>query len=351
MKEITKGIIALVIIICVAAGVYAYDLWQENKPLTLKEGDFAEIYYIAYLENGSVISSSFIGNVTYNASFEGNYTILPLKIYFGNDYPKTYPQGWSYSDIGTIEGVRIPDIKGLYNAMLGMKEGEEKNVTLSPEEAFGKAIYEGLKFNTSEILGFSTQFEVFSIQNGSLNLKWLPLIGENITVPQYWYYDWHAQPIITPPYWIWDNATKVVSFNNTSVILKTTPNKLDGITLYPWWQNMSNASYDDKKIYITTTPPLGNFTITTSYGSVYGRVINLTKDKINVVVSYGGNETTYELNRTEVFNRSIELPILFKNVPNIYVEEDLKKDGYSFHELSGKKMNFRIKLIKIYRVS
>ena len=351
MKEITKGIIALVIIIGVAGGVYAYDLWQENKPLILKEGDFAEIYYIAYLENGSVISSSFIGNVTYNASFEGNYTLLPLRIYFGNDYPKTYPHGWSYSDIGTIEGVKVPDIKGLYNAMHGMKEQEEKNITLNASEAFGKAIYKGLKFNTSVILGFPAKFEIVSIKNGSLDLRWLPFIGENITMPQYWYYDWHGQPISMPPYWIWDNATEVVSFNNTSVVLKTTPNKLDGITLYPWWQNMSNASYDDKKIYITTTPPLENFTITTPYGSVYGRVTNITKDKISVVVSYGGNETSYELNRTEVFNRSIELPILFKNISNIYVEEDLKKDGYSFHKLAGKTINFRIKLLKIYRVS
>lgn len=348
MKEITKGIIALVIIVGIAASIYAYDIWKAKQPLSLKKGDFAELYYIGYLENHSVFASSFIGgNITYNTSFDNkNYTLLPLKIYMGKNIPHKYPKGWSYADLGTIKRWKISDIKGLYKALLGMKEGEEKIIKLNASQAFGKRPIEGLKFNTSILFGFPAEFEVSAIHNETMDLKWMPYVGQIITMPQQWY-----NVIIGKPYWIWNNATKVISFNDTHVILETTPNKLDNLTLYPWWNGMSNASYNETKIWITTTPPLGNFTI--YYGSyeIPGKVLNVTKDKIEVVVSYGGNETSYKLNRTEVFNRSIELPRIFKEFPKIYLENDLRKIGYSFHELAGETVYFRIRLLKIYRLS
>jgi len=350
MNETIKGIIALAIIIGVAAGIYAYDEWKSSQPLTLQKGDFAEIYYIGYFENGSIFDSSFVGeNISWNTSFdEKNYTLIPLKIYMGNEIPTKYPKGWSYSDIGTIKRWKVSEIKGLYNSLLGMKEEEEKIIKLNASMAFGKSVVPGIKFNTSVLFGFEAQFEIIGIdtQNDTVDLKWIPKIGQRFTMPQYWY----SQPI-AEPYWLWKNATEVISFNETNVTLRITPNKLHNITVFPWWENASSVGYNDTKIWITTTPPLGNFTIYWGNYEIPGKVLNITKDKITVWMKYGENETTQEMNRTQYFDRVITLPRIFQKFPQIYIEDELKKQGYSFHELAGKNVTFRVKLLKIYRLT
>ncbi|MCD6473875.1 MAG: FKBP-type peptidyl-prolyl cis-trans isomerase [Thermoplasmata archaeon] len=349
MNELVKGIIALLIIVGVAGGMYAYDMWKESQPLYLQKGDFAELYYIGYFDNGTVFASSFVGeNVSYDTPFdEKNYTLEALKVYMGNDIPKEYPEGWSYSDIGTIKRMKIPEIKGLYKALLGMKEGEKKIIKLNASDAFGRKVVEGIKFNTSVLFGFKAEFEIIAIdsENESVDLKWIPKIGQRFTMPQYWY----IQPI-TEPYWLWKNATEVVSFNETNVTLKVTPNELHNITVFPWWENASSVGYNDSKIWITTTPPLGNFTIYWGNYEIPGKVLNVTEDKITVWLKYGENETTQEINRTEYFDRVITLPRIFKNFPQLYIQDDLNEIGYSFHELAGKDVTFRVKLLKIYRL-
>ena len=80
MKEVMKGIAALVAIIAITGGIYAYELLSMN---ILREGDFAEIYYIGYFENGTVFASSFEENISYDTPFDSkNYNLTPLKILF-----------------------------------------------------------------------------------------------------------------------------------------------------------------------------------------------------------------------------------------------------------------------------
>lgn len=347
MNEVSKGIVVLVAILGITGGICVYEIFSKN---ILKEGDFAEIYYIAYFENGTVFSSSFKENVSYSTPFNAKkYNLTASKIYFGKGYPERLPDKWSYADLGKIEGKRIYEIKGLYEEMRGMKKGEEKTIEIEPSKAFGKRIKEGIIFNTSAIFGFDADFEIISVGKTTVDLKWLPKENEVFTMPHYWY----SLPV-HQPYWLWENATQVISFNDTHVVLKTTPNKLNNLTLYPWfveWEGRSNASYNETKIWITTTPPLGNFTISTPYGSLKGEVLNVTKDKIKVRYFVGNESVDVELNRTEIFNRSIAMPLIFKEISKIYIEEDLERLGYSFHELAGKKVIFRIKLLKIYRLS
>ena len=344
MNEITKGLVALVVIIAATGGIYGYELMEKN---VLKEGDFAEIYYIGYFENGTVFASSFNENVSWDTPFDSSkYNLTPLKIYFGEGFPHKFPEGWTYGDLGTIEGLRINEIPGLYEGMKGMKKGEEKVFVLQPEEAFGKPVENGTKFVTSIILGFNTTFEIIKIGGVTVDVRWVPEEGEIITMPQYW------QDIpIQQPYWVWENATKVISFNETHVVLETTPNKLEGITLYPWWENASTAGYNETKIWIVTTPPLGNFTISAFGYVIHGKVVNITEDKIKIEYYVGNQTISDELNRTVTFDRQIELPRVFNGIQKVYIEDDLKKMGYSFHELAGKNVTFRIKLLKIYRVS
>lgn len=344
MKELTKGLIALVVIIGVTVGIYAYETMEKR---ILKTGDFAEIYYIGYFENGTVFSSSFQDNVTFDTPFNSKkYNLTPLKIYFGEGFPDKYPEGWEYSDIGSIENMRIYEIEGLYEEMKGMKKGDEKIVELPPDEAFGMKVENGTVFNTSMIFGYNERFEIVNIKGVTVDLKWLCEEGKIITFPQYWY-----NLPVQQPYWLWENATEVVSFNETDVVLKTTPNQLDNITLFPWWEGASNASYNDTKIYITTTPPLGNFTISYWGGYVTGKVVEVTEDKIKIEYTAGNQTIEDEINRTMVFNRTIEMPIIFKDIQKISIEDELRENGYSFHELAGKNVIFRVKLLKIYRLS
>jgi FKBP-type peptidyl-prolyl cis-trans isomerase 2 len=344
MKEITKGIIALAIVVAVVAGVYAYETMEKS---VLREGDFAEIYYIGYFENGTVFASTFEENVSYDTPFDSSqYNLTPLKIYFGKGIPSKLPNGWIYGDLGYIENLRISEIPGLYEGMKGMKKGEEKIIELEPEDAFGIAVKNGTIFNTSVIFNFKATFEIINVGGVTIDLKWLPREGQIITMPQYWY-----DIPVQQPYWIWENATEVVSFNETHVVLKTTPNKLENLTLYPWWENASEAGYNDTKIWITTTPPIGNFSISAFGYTIYGKVVEVTEDKIKIEY-YAGNETIKdEVNRTIVFDRQIEMPRIFKGIQKVYVENDLRDYGYSFHRLAGKKVIFRVKLLRIYRVS
>lgn len=378
MKEITKGIIALVIIVGIAASIYAYDIWKAKQPLSLKKGDFAELYYIGYLENHSVFASSFIGgNITYNTSFDNkNYTLLPLKIYMGKNIPHKYPKGWSYADLGTIKRWKISDIKGLYKALLGMKEGEEKIIKLNASQAFGKRPIEGLKFNTTSILDFSAEFEIVSIdrENETLDLKWIPKVGEKIPPSEYLsqlYYG-YENVTLNGAYLVWKNATEIISMNETNMTIKTTPDKLKNVTipLIPYknatfifyGKNFTMAGYNNTSIWLEINPPLGNFTNSVPYGyyqiRINGKVVNMSDDKIYVELYYKNQSTNktevYKMNvsRKIVFDRIQTMPLLeIKNFTSFIVENDLRKIGYSFHELAGETVYFRIRLLKIYRLS
>ena len=238
------------------------------------------------------------------------------------------------------------DRTGIGEALKGMKKGEEKTVNVDAKDAFGMPVENGTVFNTSMIFGFNATFEITSIGGVTVDIRWLPEEGQIITMPQYWY-----DTPVQDPHWLWENATKVVSFNNTHVTLETTPNKLDNITLYPWWEGDSTVHYNDTTISIVTTPPLDNFTISYMGYTIYGRVLNVTDDKIRIEY-YAGNETVQdELNRTMEFTRQIDMPRVFNNVQKAYIEDELKQQGYSFHELAGNGVTFRIKLLRIYRVS
>ncbi|MBC7129195.1 MAG: FKBP-type peptidyl-prolyl cis-trans isomerase [Thermoplasmatales archaeon] len=338
MKEITKGIIALVVVLAVIGGAY----WAYTyKKSYLKEGDFAEIYYIGYFENGTVFASSFNTTVPFNTPFdEKNYNLTPLKIYMGNSIPSKYPEGWSYVSLGNIKGWEIYKIEGLYEALKGMKKGEEKTITLEPVNAFKNKVTNGTIFNSSLVFGFNATFKISNIndENDTVDIEWMPEAGMKFTFPDY-------------PHLLWENCTEVVSYNETTVILRTTPDKLDNLTLYPWWENASVATYNETNIMITTNPPLGNFTAVIYGMEINGSVINITDEKIYLEFYYGGQIFSEEINRTEIFNRTAEFPKVFEEVQKVQVEEELIGNGYSFHELAGEKVIFRLKLINVYKTS
>ena len=345
MKEMTMGLIALIAIVAVVGAIYVYEGWESN---TLRKGDFAEVYYMGYFDNNSVFASSFQENVSYDTQFDiDEYNLTPLRIYYSDEIPDDFPDDWSYGDLGSIEDLSIHEIPGLYESLSAIKKGEEKIIELTANEAFGMVVENGTIFNTSMIFGFNETFEILSIGGVTVNLKWVPEIGQIISMPEYWY-----DIPVQEPHWLWENSTEVTSFlNDTHIELITTPNQLGNLTLYPWWEGYSSAGYDDMELWITTTPPLGDFTIEYMGYIIYGQVLDITDEKIKIEY-YAGNETIEdELDRTLKFNRKLEVPYVLEQVQKVYVEDDLEHKGYSFHPLAGNKVIFRVKLLDIYKVS
>jgi hypothetical protein len=157
---------------------------------------------------------------------------------------------------------------------------------------------------------------------------------------------WGEEPIANP-FWVWENATEVVDTNETHATIMTTPNVLDDLTLYPFWEEVSNASYNETTIWITTTPEIGYYF--DYYGAVY-TVENVTEDAINISIVYG-NETYYQdVNRTMSFDRVMELDRIFEGILQDYVQQDLLAAGYSTGELAGETPFFRVHIITIYDV-
>lgn len=336
-KSVILAIVVLVAIAAAASGYYGYEMWKEKQPLKVEKGDFAEIYYIGYLENGSIFDSSFGDeNITKDTPFdESNYSLTPLKVYVSDGAPSKYPDGWIAGNYNVV--------KGLWEGMIGMGEGDEKTLAIPPENAYGMPVKEGVVFLTN-FTGVPLKFMITAVNmtNVTLNMKWMPEIGENFTMPMYWYGSY-----LPYPYWVWKNATQVISFNETNATIDTIPNKLDNLTLYPFWENKTTASFNNTTISLITTPDIGsNFTY---YGYTY-TVENVTDDKINISITYGNKTYYQEVNKTLTFNRTFSVTRIFDDIPGDYLKKDLENDGYSFNELAGKTLYYKIKVLHIYKV-
>lgn len=106
----------------------------------VKAGDTVRVDYVGKLENGTVFDTS----IEEVAKQEGIYV-----------------NGTSYAPITFVVGSGQM-IKGFDDAVIGMKEGEEKTITIPPEEAYGE-------YNESRVA---------AIPLNELNLSETPKVGQ-----------------------------------------------------------------------------------------------------------------------------------------------------------------------------
>lgn len=344
-KSVLLAIGALVAIAAAASGYYGYELWKESQPLEVENGDFVEMYYIGYLQNGTVFASSFSNQtaITPDTPFENttNATLTLFKAYVGEDSPSRYPAGWTATSLGRIAGARVGDLPGLREGLLGMREGEEKTISLPPKRAYGLPVEEGISFST-DFVGVEQEFMVLNVTDDNITLKWMPTIGEKFTPPMFW-----GEEPIPHPHWVWNNATEVINVTETEATVFTTPTTLSNLTLYPFWENTTHATYNETTISLTTTPEVGQeFTY---YGAIY-TVENVTTDTINISIKYG-NQTYYQdVNRTMTFPRTMNLTRIFEHIPQQQLQQDLQAAGYSTGDMAGKTVTFRVHLVAIHRL-
>ena len=272
-KSVIAAIIALIVIAGVITGLYINEILEKPE---IEKGDFVEINYIGYFENGTIFDTTY-----YDIALEANETYgLPLK---GNES--------FYAPLNFTVG-KGEVIQGLDEAILEMKKGEIKNVTIPPEKAYGIPLEINSTFNSSML----TQ-GIFVQELSVINLT-----GENITLK------WEA-------------------------------NKGQNLTYYPWWENISEITdLNETTVWITTTPEIGDYT----YQSITITVENVTEEKIYIFIPTSGDHT--------VVNRIIPFPRIFERVPLYYFGQDLKNEGYSSHELAGKTLFFKVQIVAIYKV-
>lgn len=372
MQNEKIAVIALVVIIVGAlsvflAATYGEDilnnLFQEEK--TIELGDCADVNYIGTLVDGTVFDSSY----TYPDNKTGG---TPLNIFVTMNKseapPTEYPQ--YSSDL----------IEGFMEGLVGLKAGETATIgPIPPEKAYGaNKLGIGDTFSTSNLAMVMNQtVEVIELTDESISLKWIGMedLG-NFTMPQMIIknlssLDQNEMVIYPPPYYLWENSSKIINIADETVEVKLTPTKGTNIS-----ETIQAVQYNDKIIFIlpdattavwndtgitlTTSPEVGN-NYTYSQDTGYD-IINMTltiesivNDTINISILYDG-EKSYQLsNKTLNFNRTYSMPRLYKDIPSMYQEyifgQDVEKAGYSMHELAGEELIFEVTIENVYKTS
>ncbi len=89
---------------------------SENKVIHMEKGDFVRINYIGRLESGEIFDLTLEGVARTEKIYNPNFKYRPVPIVVGAGFT----------------------IRGLDNAVAGMKVGEKKSVEIEPKDAFGE---------------------------------------------------------------------------------------------------------------------------------------------------------------------------------------------------------------------
>jgi FKBP-type peptidyl-prolyl cis-trans isomerase 2 len=343
----------------------------------IKDGDCADINYIArYASNNTIFDSS------YNDTDEKTGG-TPLQIFVTTDDTKQNPSGFSNYTSGYIPG--------LISRLIGTKQGESYTFEIPPEEAYGaKKLKVGDRFNSSSFalntlnpsLSLNQTLEVTKLNDSNFTLKWVNLDSYGkFTMPQMILNDLLASTyedmILLPPlYFIWENSSEIVNYTDDIVTIKTTPTKTENLCesfepiqygfneneVFALFPNETIASYDEDTITLRSNPEIGaEYEYSYSY---YGQKImmiytveNLTENTIDFTIDIPEYNQTQ--NQTVVrsieFNRTYDFPRNYEDLPVDYQEtligSDLKREGYSLHELAGETLIFDVTIEHVYKTS
>lgn len=111
-KKVIAAIIGIVIIAALFGGYFAF---TKLMPGVVK-GDIVKVDYILKLENGTVFDTSIQTVAEENNIFNADRTYQPLQLTAGS---------------GQV-------IKGFDNALIGMRKGQTKTITVSPADGYGE---------------------------------------------------------------------------------------------------------------------------------------------------------------------------------------------------------------------
>ena len=325
--------------------------------------DCVNVSYIErYASNNTVIDSSY-------ADWEHKTGDTPLNIYVNLTHslaPKGYEQYSSDYIIGLLEG------------LIGLHEGQNAVIDVSPDEGFGeKRLDIGDIFNTTSLTFSTTNQTNYLVKVTDLNAQnitlywWNPQNHSNLTMPEgilmedlehavYSIYD----PL--PPYYIWQNHSQITTLTDEFARITTTPISTHHITdailfvtvgskmtfVFP---DVTTASWNSSQIIVNSTPIKG-----TNYKFDYQNVEfnltigNVTSTHYNITIEMGGQfqnlimNTTLEFPRNYTMRRIFIIPLMFIQYT---IESDLEREGYSLSRLAGEELLFEVTIDKVYKTS
>jgi FKBP-type peptidyl-prolyl cis-trans isomerase 2 len=378
MQKEKIAAIALVIIVVVSLSAY---LIIENPDIF--ENLFKQKPTVAEISYGDCVNISYIGRYASNGTvFDSSYTDIenktggnPLLIYVTLNETAYPPTGYEYYSQGYIVG--------LIEGIVGLKEGETKNLTIPPEKAYGveKKIEIGDNFSTTYLTAslfnytINQTLEVINLTNENITLKWLNVqdLG-NFTMPEYILTEDFEQAYYTgmlydtlPPYYLWENSSMIINVTDANILVKTTPTKTQNLTnqvtpigvgvdklgfIFP---DATTAEWNETKININSSPLPGAKYVLDYMGMVLNITVgNVTETHINVSVEFQGQSEPYELNRTIEFNRMYSMHRIYViplTLSQYIIEEDVRNAGFSLNKLAGEELIFEVKVEKVYKTS
>jgi len=92
-------------------------------------GDCADVYYIGKFINGTVFDTNIESVAIVNGIYNETNPYTPAHVFVDPTFEQSPPNGF--------ENYTSDYIKGFLKGLIGMKEGETKNVTIPPEDAYG----------------------------------------------------------------------------------------------------------------------------------------------------------------------------------------------------------------------
>ncbi len=363
MQKEKLAVIALVIIVvCAISALLVLEYGQDilkNKS-TIELGDCVDVNYIGrYASNTTIFDSSYNDTINKTGGTPANFFITL-------NQSESPPEGYE---------TYMYDIEGFIEGLIGLKEGDTKTIgPIPPDKAYGaKKLKIGDKFSTKVITGdiLNQTVEVVNLTDENMVLKWFNVeeYMNNFTMPAgvfVEYFDPYAPYESLPPYYIWENSSKIIDTTNETAVIITTPTKTENLTeqttligvgdkmgfIFP---DATTAEWNDTKIIIKSSPLIGtNYTLDYQDYIFNLSIINVTEDHINVSIESEGQITPWLFNRSIEFNRTCFMRRIYI-IPLMYSQyifaEDLERAGYSLSELAGEELLFEVTIEKIYKTS
>jgi len=355
MEREKIALAVLVVIIVAILGLYILsnqgvldNLFKAEEKIEV--GDCADVQYVLrYTSNNTVIQETTEEN--------------PLQVFVSKNASAFPPEGYSNYSSNMIEG--------FMDQLIGLKENEEHSFTLSPEKAYGVPP----EINDTIVMsapGSPTQ--VLVIRN----------IKENVPMPsEYEQYFGSMNTTIfvlrtsmskgdnMTNYPTWENASVVTWVNETKAYLYTTPPAdkmsnftwINSSTAYTYWNNATSViSMNNTTITIEHMPEIGDtMTFPSGYYTTTYTVVNVTSNKINCSYENSAGNTSYTLfDKTEKIKRNqtedliYEMPIdLLRQIISLYpqyygIDVDV---SFSLSPLAGESLTYDIKVLEVYKTS
>ena len=307
MQSEKIAVIALIVIIVGALSAYLLatygaDIFSQPSETDMESivaGDCCDVDYIGrFASNNSVFDTSIESIALETGIYDASRTYEPLEI-FVNPYGNlTRPTGYSNYSSSMIQGF----LEGL----IGMKQGENRTVTIPPEKAYGiwnETLAEdyGLSpYPVDSVVDIEWDFE------RTMFTQYFPDVNVSVDTT----FDWGAIMI-----GINDTLlARITSVNDTNVTYVLLP--IDGteftMPLFNW--NVSISVTNDTAFTLRTSTETGFITsINLGYGSLHIKVAGVNETDIQLAINteapdvkFVGQTLKFTLEPLKVYKTSLE---------------------------------------------